>query len=135
MNNSTAYKLAQLPTNSLRVGVDPHKRQHTIVIRTAHAHVLSKFKIANDRQGWEELCRRCEQFRRQCGTERVIFAIEPGGHYWRNLGYFLLEHGDTFRLVNPLTLKRQRDGDDLTRRKTDPPAAQCIGKWRRGRDS
>jgi len=119
MNNSTAYKLAQLPANILPVGVDPHKRQHAIVLRTPQAHVLSKFKIVNDRTGFEELHRRCEHFRQQTGAAQVIFAIEPGGHYWRNLGYFLQEHGETFRLVNPLTLKRQRDGDDLTHRKTD----------------
>ena len=119
MNNSTAYKLAQLPANALPVGVDPHKRQHAIVLRTPQAQVLSKFKICNDRAGFEELQRRCEQFRQQTGASQVIFAIEPGGHYWRNLGYFLLEQETPFRLVNPLTLKRQRDGDDLTHRKTD----------------
>lgn len=119
MNNSTAFKLAQLPANSLRVGIDPHKRQHTVVIRTGHAQILSKFKIVNDRAGLEELRRRCEQFRQQVGADQVLYAIEPGAHYWRNLAYYLHAHGDTFRLVNPLTLKRQRDGDDLTRRKND----------------
>jgi len=48
------------------------------------------------------------------------------------LGYFLLEQGDTFRLINPLTLKRQRDGDDLTHRKTDyrdgEKAAELLGE-------
>jgi transposase len=132
MNNNTAYKKAQLPPNALRVGVDPHKRQHTIAIATSEARVLSKFKIVNDRQGFEELRRRCEQFRAQQGADSLIFAIEPGGHYWRNLGYFLLEHGDTFRLVNPFTLKRQRDGDDLTHRKNDyrdaEMAADLLGQ-------
>lgn len=119
MNNSTAYKLAQLPAGVLPVGVDPHKRQHAIVLRTPQAQVLSKFKICNNRAGFEELQRRCEQFRQQTGATQVVFAIEPGGHYWRNLGYFLVDQGATFHLINPLTLKRQRDGDDLTRRKTD----------------
>lgn len=132
MNNRTAYKLAQLPANFLAVGVDPHKHQHAIVIRTPQAHVLSKFKIVNDCAGFEELRRRCEQFRRQTGISQVIFAIEPSGHYWRNLGYFLQAHGETFRLVNPLTLKRQRDGDDLTHRKTDyrdaEKAAELLGE-------
>ncbi len=132
MNNSIAYKLAQLPANSLRVGVDPHKRRHAIVIRTAEASVLSKFKIGNDRAGFEDLLRRCEQFRQESGTARFIFAIEPGGHYWRNLGYFLQEQQQTFRLINPFTLKRERDGDDLGRRKNDyrdaEKAADLLGQ-------
>ena len=132
MNNSTAFKLAQLPANVLRVGIDPHKRQHAAVICTEHAHVLSKFKVANDRCGFEELRRRCEQFREQAGATGMIFAIEAGAHYWRNLGYFLVAQGDTFRLVNPLTLKRQRDGEDLLRRKTDyrdaEMAAELLGR-------
>jgi transposase len=132
MNNSTAYKLAQLPANALRVGVDPHKRQHTIVPRTPQAQVLSKFKIANDRAGFEELLRRCEKFRQQCGADSAIFAIEPGGHYWRNLAYFLKEHDQTYRLINPFTLKRQRDGDDLMHRKNDDRdadmAADLLGQ-------
>lgn len=128
MNNSTAFKLAQLPANVLRVGVDPHKRQHAAVICTEHAQILSKFKVTNDRPGFEELRRRCEQFRAQAGASGVIFAIEAGAHYWRNLGYFLVAQGDTFRLVNPLTLKRQRDGEDLTRRKTDYRDAQMAAE-------
>lgn len=119
MNNTTAYKLAQLPTNSLRVGIDPHKHQHAVVIRTIHAQILSKFKIANDRSGFEELRRRCQHLQRQVGAATVVYAIEPGAHYWRNLAFYLQDQGDTYHLVNPLTLKRQRDGDDLTRRKND----------------
>jgi transposase len=132
MNNSTAYKLAQLPANSLRVGIDPHKRQHTVVIRTAHAQILSQFRISNDRPGFETLRRRCEQFRQHAGADQVIYALEPGAHYWRNLAYYLHAQGDTFRLVNPLTLKRQRDGDDLTHRKNDyrdaAMAADLLGQ-------
>lgn len=119
MNNSTAFKLAQLPANSLRVGIDPHKRQHTVVIRTAQGQVLSKFQVTNDRAGFETLRRRCEQYRQQVGADQVVYAIEPGAHYWRNLAAYLHAHGETYRLVNPLTLKRQRDGDDLTHRKND----------------
>jgi transposase len=132
MNNSTAFKLAQLPANCLRVGIDPHKRQHAIVPRTPQAQVLSKFKITNDRDGFEELLRRCEHFRQQCGAESVVFAIEAGSHYWRNLGYFLQAHDQTLRLINPFTLKRERDGQDLGRRKNDyrdaEQAADLLGQ-------
>ena len=49
----------------------------------------------------------------------IIFAIETGGHYWRNLAYFLDEQGIPFRLINPFTLKRIRDGKDINHSKND----------------
>jgi transposase len=132
MNNSTAFKLAQLPTHALRVGVDPHKRRHAVVVRTDQAQILTKFTIVQERTAFEALLQRCEQFRQQSGSDNVVFAIEPGGHYWRNLGYFLVDHAVPFRLINPFTLKRQRDGDDLTHRKTDyrdaEMAADLLGQ-------
>jgi transposase len=64
-----------------------------------------------------------------------IFAIETGGHYWRNIAYFLDERGLPFRFINQFTLKRRREGKDLNRRKNDyrdsEVAAQllCTGEF------
>jgi transposase len=69
------------------------------------------------------------------GCRGVIFAIETGGHYWRNLAYFLDERGIPFRFINQFTLKRRREGKDLNRRKNDyrdsEVAAQllCTGEF------
>jgi len=65
----------------------------------------------------------------------VMFAIETGGHYWRNVAYFLDEQGIPFRFINQFTLKRRREGKDLNRRKNDyrdsEVAAQllCTGEF------
>ncbi len=64
-----------------------------------------------------------------------MFAIETGGHYWRNIAYFLDEQGIPFRFINQFTLKRRREGKDLNRRKNDyrdsEVAAQllCTGEF------
>jgi transposase len=64
-----------------------------------------------------------------------MFAIETGGHYWRNIAYFLDEQGIPFRFINQYTLKRRREGKDLNRRKNDyrdsEVAAQllCTGEF------
>src|ERR671936_715680 len=89
MNNSTLYKRTQLPANALWIGVDPHKKQHTICITAANQTVLSKFKIPTSRSGFEELRRRSEQQRVAAGASQLVFGIEPGGHYWRTLEAFL----------------------------------------------
>ena len=65
----------------------------------------------------------------------VMFAIETGGHYWRNIAYFLEEQGIPFRFINQYTLKRRREGKDLNHRKNDyrdsEVAAQllCTGEF------
>jgi transposase len=69
------------------------------------------------------------------GCRGVMFAIETGGHYWRNLAYALDEQGIPFRFINQFTLKRRREGKDLNRRKNDyrdsEVAAQllCTGEF------
>ena len=134
MNNSTAYKLAQLPVNALRVGIDPHKHEHVAVIADAQAHVLAKFKVKSIRPGFEQLLAHCDQVSQQRGGLDYVFAIEAGAHYWRNLAQFLDEKGKRYHIINPFTLKRQRDGDDLMRRKNDyrdaQMAADLLGQGR-----
>lgn len=119
MQNSTARKLAQIPSNHLIVGIDPHKRRHAVAIMTAQATICTKFKIDNSRQGFEHLIRRVHAETAKSGSSGALFSIEAGAHYWRNLAYYLEEHQFFFRLVSPLTLKRQREGQDLTRQKND----------------
>ena len=64
-----------------------------------------------------------------------MFAIETGGHYWRNIAYLLDEQGIPFRFINQFTLKRRREGKDINRRKNDyrdsEVAAQllCTGEF------
>ncbi|MBA7694399.1 hypothetical protein ES703_103008 [subsurface metagenome] len=94
-----------------------------------------KFKFDNTREGLETMLHRARREMVASGCRGVIFAIETGGHYWRNLAYFLDERGIPFRFINQFTLKRRREGKDLSRRKNDyrdsEVAAQllCTGEF------
>lgn len=119
MQNNISRKLAQLRPGDLLVGVDPHKRKHAIISMDQKAVVRTRFKISNDRRGFEQLLMRVKQEAEKAGASGIIFAIEAGGHYWRNLAYYLEEERIPFRLINPFTLKRAREGEDLNRHKND----------------
>jgi transposase len=119
MKNNTARKLKQIPEGYLIIGVDPHKKKHAAVAMTQDAIVHTKFKVTNSRQGYEELLERARAQMVGTSSRGVIFAIEIASHYWRNLAYFLEERGIPFRLINPFTLKRGRDGEDINHRKND----------------
>lgn len=119
MKDSTARKLRQIPPGYLLVGIDPHKKRHAVAIMTPQAMVLAKFKVSNSLDGFAHLCQRVDQEVDRQGASGAMYAIEAGSHFWRNLAYFLEGQGRPFRLVNPYTLKRRREGEDLDRRKND----------------
>ena len=135
MKNSTARKLKQAPKGYLVMGVDPHKKRHAAVAVTQDFTAHSKFKFNNSREGFEIALERARAGMVRTGSRGVIFAIETGGHYWRNLAYFLDERGIPFHFINQFTLKRRREGKDINRRKNDyrdsEVAAQllCTGEF------
>ncbi|GAG63187.1 unnamed protein product [marine sediment metagenome] len=119
MKSTAARKLSQVPQGYLVMGVDPHKKKHAAVAITQDFTNHSKFKFDNSREGFEMMLQRSRVEMAKTSCRGVIFAIETGGHYWRNLAYFLDERGIPFRFINQFTLKRRREGKDLNRRKND----------------
>lgn len=135
MKNTVAEKVKQVPEGYLVVGVDPHKRKHAAVAMTQDFTTRDKFKFPNTRDGLEAMLERTRDQMLKSGSRGVMFAIETGGHYWRNIAYFLEDRGIPFRFINQYTLKRRREGKDLNRRKNDyrdsEVAAQllCTGEF------
>ena len=135
MENTAAKKRKQVPEGYLIIGVDPHKRRHAAVAITQDFTTRDKFKFDNTREGLETMLRRARTEMVESGCRGVMFAIETGGHYWRNVAYFLDEQDIPFRFINQFTLKRRREGKDLNRRKNDyrdsEVAAQllCTGEF------
>lgn len=119
MKNSTARKLEQLPKGALMVGIDPHKKRHAAVVMTREARVLERFQVATTAAGFGELCSRVDQLVARQGAGSAVYGMEAGGHYWMTLAYHLETEEQPFHLVNPFTLKRRREGEDLDRRKND----------------
>jgi transposase len=135
MENTAARKRKQVPEGYLIIGVDPHKKRHAAVAITQDFITRTKFKFDNTREGLETMIHkaRIEMVKSDC--RGVMFAIETGGHYWRNIAYFLDEQGIPYRFINQFTLKRRREGKDINRRKNDyrdsEVAAQllCTGEF------
>jgi len=135
MENTAARKRKQVPEGYLIIGVDPHKKRHAAVTITQDFTTRDKFKFDNTREGLETMLRRARTEMVKSDCRGVMFAYREGGHYWRNLAYFLDEQGIPFRFINQFTLKRRREGKDLNRRKNDyrdsEVAAQllCTGEF------
>lgn len=131
MKNNTASKLAQVPAGYLIIGIDPHKKKHAAVIMQQDALVRRKFKFANSRNGFEEMLQLLQLEKGKAEASGVIFGIESGTHHWKTLAYFLDQCQYDFRLLNPFTLKRTREGDDINRRKNDYRDAEAAAELMR----
>jgi transposase len=135
MQNTAARKLKQVPEGYLIVGIDPHKKKHAAVAITQDLTIRDRFKLDNTREGLEFMVRRVRTEMVKSDCRGVLFAIETGGHYWRNVAYFLDKQGIPFRFINQYNLKRRREGKDLNHRKNDyrdsEVAAQllCTGEF------
>ena len=135
MKNTAARKLEQVPEGYLIIGVDPHKKKHAAVAITQDLTIHDRFKFDNTREGLEFLLQRVRAEMVKSSCRGIMFAIETGGHYWRNIAYYLDEKGIPFRFINQYTLKRRREGKDLNKRKNDyrdgEVAAQllCTGEF------
>ena len=135
MQNTAARKRKQVPEGYLIIGIDPHKKKHAAAAITQDFTVRDRFKFDNTREGLEAMLGRARTEMLKSGCRGVMFAIETGGHYWRNIAYYLDERGIPFRFINQYTLKRRREGKDINRRKNDyrdsEVAAQllCTGEF------
>jgi transposase len=135
MENTAARKRKQVPEGYLIIGIDPHKKRHAAVAITQDFTIRDKFKFDNTREGLETMLRRTRTEMVKADCRGVMFAIETGGHYWRNIAYFLDKQGIPFRFINQYTLKRRREGKDLNHKKNDyrdsEVAAQllCTGEF------
>src|SRR4030065_1613845 len=133
--NTAARKRKQVPEGYLVIGIDPHKKRHAAVAITQEFSIRDKFKFDNTREGLETMLRRTRTEMVKSDCRGVMFAIETGGHYWRNIAYFLDEQGIPFRFINQYTLKRRREGKALNHKKNDyrdsEVAAQllCTGEF------
>lgn len=77
-----------------------------------------------------EICERilpdAEALCKEYGKDRVLFAMEPAGHYWGLLAEQIEAQGSDYVLVHPLAVKREREGTRFTPEKRDPRDGDLI---------
>lgn len=113
---------------TLIVGVDVAKKKH-------HARMMDTwtgrecghtFTFQNNITGFSRLLGRISRAREEIGAINIIVAMEPSGHYWKPLAWYLGDAGITVVLVNPYHVKRSKELDDNTPTKSDRKDAWVI---------
>jgi transposase len=119
MSNRVAKHLASIPPGTLLAGVDLSLDDLVVVVLNATANRLDRFRSDNNADGYADLRQRLQRTVEKQGASGVWVGMEPTNYYWQQLGYDLEQHQIPFRLVNALTVKRHREGDQLDRSKDD----------------
>ena len=129
MNCTQNYKIDQVTEQTLVVGIDIAKRTHYACFVDDRGRVLRKsFPIFQSKEGFRQLYKAIQGAMQAFGKSEVIVAVEPTGHYWLNLAYFLEEHGIPLVMVNPAHVCRSKELDDNLPTKHDAKDALVIAR-------
>jgi len=108
------------------VGIDMGKEKLFCALMNVKKELICRFDVACSLAGYHELLNRVKKEVMSSG--KVVFALEPTGHYWMVLGQFLEDHQQSYVLIHPLVVARSREVQRLSKGKTDALDARLIGE-------
>lgn len=109
------------------VGIDISKYKHDCcIISAADQQIVSKFTIANDKDGFEHLLTTLNSL---SNPEDIKIGFESTAHYALNLELFLENAHHSFMEVNPVLIKEYKKSTSLRRTKTDSVDCESIARW------
>ncbi|QOY34123.1 IS110 family transposase [Anaerobacillus isosaccharinicus] len=129
MNFKQNEKINQVTEKTLVVGMDIAKRTHFACFTDDRGRVLQKsFPVSQSHDGFEQFYQKILAALREHDKSEVIVGIEPTGHYWLNLAYFLEDLGISLVMTNPMHVKRSKELDDNLPTKHDRKDALVIAR-------
>ncbi len=94
MNFKQNGKINQVTNKTLVIGMDIAKRMHFACMVDERGLLLKKsFPVYQSRQGFEFFYNQILESMKEFDKIDVIIGIEPTGHYWLNLAYYLEDRG------------------------------------------
>lgn len=122
-------KLRLMQPGLIILGIDIAKRRHWAQATYHNGILIGKpFSFKNTIEGFESLLVRIERIKQETGCKEVIVGMEPTGHYWKPLCWFLMKNNIMVVLVNPHHVKKSKELDDNTPTKSDPKDAKIIAR-------
>ena len=126
MSRTLAKKLAQVKPGTLFAGVDLGLDCNVAVIINEVGQRLAKLAFPHNRDGYAYFRRRLRKLQRHHQAPAMLVGMEPSNYLWKLLAAELEKHQLSYRLVNPFTVKKHREGDQLDRSKDDVRDAFTI---------
>lgn len=129
MNYTQNQKITQITPSTLIIGIDIAKDKHVARAQDDRGLDFGKRLFFENRiHGFQTLLEWVERHMKQQQKNHVIFGVEPTGHYWLNLAYYLAAKGYDFVVVNPMHVKKSKELDDNSPTKNDTKDAKVIAQ-------
>ncbi len=129
MNYNQNRKISQITPSTLIVGIDIAKDKHVARAQDDRGYEFGKRLIFDNRiHGFQQLLDWTVKLQKKNEKSRVIFGVEPTGHYWLSLAYYLVAKDYDFVLVNPMHVKKLKEVDDNSPTKNDTKDARVIAQ-------
>lgn len=119
MSRTLTRRIALIEQYDLLVGVDLGKRKNVAVMIDRQACLIGKHQFAHRKDAYEKLVTWLLQPRAGLEQPRVLVAMEPTNDYWQWVAGYLNDCDLCYRLVNPFTVKKSREGSQLDYAKDD----------------
>ncbi|MDQ1914873.1 IS110 family transposase [Paenibacillus sp. GD4] len=129
MNSTQNERINQITSSTLVVGVDIAKFKHVARAQDNRGVEFGKsISFENSREGFELFVSWFKKIATEQGFQDVIVGMEPTGHYWLNLAYYLGEQQVLCGVVNSLHVKKSKELDDNSPTKNDIKDAKVIAQ-------
>lgn len=129
-HHTQSEKIAQVDEQTLVVGIDIGSAKHYARCFNHRGMELSRkaFSFENNEEGFEHFRDWAVKNMTTHGKQKIMAGLEPTGHYWFPLGWYLEEQGIRFGLVAPQHVKHSKELDDNLPRKDDNKDPLVIAK-------
>ncbi len=130
MNYTQNEKIEQVTDTTLVVGIDIGSQTHYARAFDNRGKELTKKVVSfgNDIEGFNSFDQWIESLKTANDKTTVLIGCEPTGHYWFALGKYLTDHKKTLVMVNPFSVKKIKELDDNSPKKTDAKDPKTIAK-------
>jgi transposase len=128
---STARRFVQDQPGTLHAGVDLALEKNVVIVINDKGQRLDHFSFAQDRVGYDYFLRRLGELRQKHQAPGIVVAMEPSNYFWKLLAKELEQKQTAYRLVNPYTVKKHREGNQLDQSKDDRRDAGQIAELSR----
>ena len=123
-------RIEQVTDFTLVIGIDIGSQTHYARAFDNRGRELTKrvFSFENDIEGFNAFYQWSERIKADNNKTKVMIGCEPTGHYWFALAKYISDHQMTLVMVNPFSVKKIKELDDNSPKKTDAKDPKTIAK-------
>lgn len=130
MNYTQNERIEQVTDTTLVIGVDIGSTTHYARAFDNRGRELTKrvFVFNNDIEGFNSFYQWADKIKTENSKTAVMIGCEPTGHYWFALAHYASNHKMKLVMVNPYSVKKIKELDDNSPKKTDLKDPKTIAK-------